>query len=306
VARTHLGWLGSHRRQRSPFVSHLATAQELSTARELATAPRARGLTTVDAAELVGAADVVDATALAAKPAGAKPAVVTELLEILLEQALAGADRGGLLSSAALGDAALDPATAVALDALAARLPMPAVDVELAVVALVAAGDAVHVDGGVALTASGRERAATAVRRHRLVERMLSDLIGLEWWKVHHEAVRFEGVISADVEAKLIEQLGDPGTCPHGNPIPGSDNQPAHPDAVLLADAPLGPVHVVRITETLEGDDEALQLLQNCGFLPGRDAEIKARKDGWVEVAGTVHDAAFPHHIAAHTYVAPR
>ena len=215
--------------------------------------------------------------------------VVTEVFEVLLERALADAD--------------LPPVT---LAELRGRIPVPAADVEAAVAHLVARADVRGVATGLELTDSGRERARTAVRRHRLVERMLADLVGLEWWKVHHEAARFDGVISADVEAKLIEQLGDPGTCPHGNPIPGSHNQPQHPDAVLLADAPVGPVHVVRITETLEGDDEALQLLQNCGFLPGRDAEIKDRRDGWVEVAGTVHDAAFPHHLASHTYVAPR
>jgi DtxR family Mn-dependent transcriptional regulator len=144
-----------------------------------------------------------------------------------------------------------------------------------------------------------------AVRRHRLTERLLADVIGLEWWKVHHEAERWEGVLSDDVEARLLELLDDPGTCPHGNPIPGSANQPHHTDALQLADAPVGPVHIVRITETLEGDDEALQLLQACGFVPGRDAEIKAIRGGWVEVAGTVHDAALPPHVAAHTYVAP-
>jgi DtxR family transcriptional regulator, Mn-dependent transcriptional regulator len=219
---------------------------------------------------------------------GAGP-IVTEVLEVLLERDLGGDD--------------LPPVTLVEL---VERIPVPATDVEAAVGHLGARADVELTATGIELTASGREHARTAVRRHRLVERMLADLVGLEWWKVHHEAARFDGVISADVEAKLIEQLGDPGTCPHGNPIPGSSNRLEHPDAVLLADAPVGPVHVVRITETLEGDDEALQLLQNCGFLPGRDAEVKDRRDGWVEVAGTVHDAAFPHHIAAHTYVAPR
>jgi DtxR family transcriptional regulator, Mn-dependent transcriptional regulator len=219
---------------------------------------------------------------------GAGP-VVTEVLEVLLERDLADGD--------------LPPVT---LGELLERIPVSAIDVEAAVAQLLDRRDARPVAAGIELTEGGRDHARTAVRRHRLVERMLADLIGLEWWKVHHEAARYDGVISADVEARLIEQLGDPGTCPHGNPIPGSRNQPRHPDAVLLADAPVGPVHVVRITETLEGDDEALQLLQNCGFLPGRDAEVKDRRDGWVEVAGTVHDAAFPHHIAAHTYVAPR
>ena len=60
------------------------------------------------------------------------------------------------------------------------------------------------------------------MRKHRLAERLLVDVIGLEWHKVHREAGRWEHVISDDVEARLVELLGDPATCPHGNPIPGS------------------------------------------------------------------------------------
>lgn len=219
-------------------------------------------------------------------PAPAAGGVVTEVLEVLLEQRVEGTGP-------------------IALEALAERIPLPAEAIRAAVDGLVDDGHATAGGDGAMLTDAGLDRAVVAVRRHRLTERLLSDVIGLEWWKVHHEAARFEGVVSDDVEARLVEVLGDPGTCPHGNPIPGSANQPSHPDALPLADAPVGPVHVVRITETLEGDDEALQLLQACGFVPGRDAEIKQRRDGWVEVAGTVRDAALPPHVAAHTHVAP-
>ena len=216
--------------------------------------------------------------------------LVTEVLEILLEHHELG--------------------TPVASSVIASRLPVDPALVDAAIVRLLEEGTAELVGDAsqeqLKLTVGGVERAVTAVRRHRLTERLLSDVIGLEWWKVHHEAERWEGVVSGDVEAKLIELLGDPGTCPHGNPIPGSRNAPAHPDAVLLADAPVGPVHVLRITETLEGDDEALQLLQNCGFMPGKDAEVQQVERGWVLVAGAHHDAALPPHVAAHTYVAPR
>src|SRR3954465_10025674 len=74
------------------------------------------------------------------------------------------------------------------------------------------------------LTTKGRELATTVVRRHRLAERLLVDVIGLEWEKVHREADRWEHAISTDVEEKLVLLLGDPATCPHGNPIPGSKN----------------------------------------------------------------------------------
>jgi DtxR family transcriptional regulator, Mn-dependent transcriptional regulator len=212
--------------------------------------------------------------------------LLTEVLEVLLEK-----DELGEL---------------VGPDELATRIPVADADVDVAIARLLADGTAQLAGDGIALSAAGRERAATAVRRHRLTERLLADVIGLEWWKVHHEAERWDGIMSDDVEARLKDLLGDPGTCPHGNPIPGSANQPTHPDAVRLEAAPSGPVLVVRITETLEGDDEALQLLQNCGFMPGRSCEVKEHRDGWVLVAGSVHDAALPSHVAAHTYVAPR
>ncbi len=212
--------------------------------------------------------------------------LLTEVLEVLLE-----ADELGQL---------------VGPQELAARIPVADADIDAAIARLLGDGTAQLAGDGIALSEAGRERATTAVRRHRLTERLLADVIGLEWWKVHHEAERWDGIMSDDVEARLLDLLGDPGTCPHGNPIPGSANQPSHPDAVRLEDAPSGPVLVVRITETLEGDDEALQLLQNCGFMPGRSCEIKERQDGWVLVAGSVHDAALPPHVAAHTYVAPR
>jgi DtxR family transcriptional regulator, Mn-dependent transcriptional regulator len=216
--------------------------------------------------------------------------LVTEVLEILLEQH--------------------ERAVPVAAATIMGRLPVDPALVDAAIVRLLEAGTAELVDHAdpacLRLSGPGVEVAVTAVRRHRLTERLLADVIGLEWWKVHHEAERWEGVVSGDVETRLIELLGDPGTCPHGNPIPGSRNAPEHPDAILLADAPVGPVHVLRITETLEGDDEALQLLQNCGFTPGKDAEVQRIERGWVQVAGAHHDAALPPHVAAHTYVAPR
>lgn len=216
--------------------------------------------------------------------------LVTEVLEILLEHH--------------------EQSAPVAASTIASRLPVDPALVDAAIVRLLEAGTAELVGdasrGALQLSGQGVEVAVTAVRRHRLTERLLSDVIGLEWWKVHHEAERWEGVVSGDVETRLIELLGDPGTCPHGNPIPGSRNAPEHPEAILLADAPVGPVHVLRITETLEGDDEALQLLQNCGFLPGKDAEVQRVERGWVQVAGARHDAALPPHVAAHTYVAPR
>ena len=77
-------------------------------------------------------------------------------------------------------------------------------------------------DHVILLTEDGRELAASVVRRHRLAERFLTDVLGLSWTEAHHEAGKWEHVISPAVESALDRLLGQPTTCPHGNPIPGS------------------------------------------------------------------------------------
>ena len=138
-----------------------------------------------------------------------------------------------------------------------------------------------------AASASPRRAAAlatTIVRRHRLAERLLVDVIGLEWEKVHREADRWEHAISADVEEKLVELLGDPATCPHGNPIPGSRDRYDTKPHVALADAAPGAGRVVRISEKLELDDDALALLASSDLIPGQRAEVTARGTDGVTV----------------------
>src|SRR4030088_1250194 len=75
----------------------------------------------------------------------------------------------------------------------------------------------VQIDGHVRLTAAGRKIARKLTLRHHLIERMLSELFGMEWWKVHDEAERLEHAVSPDFEAKLLAKLGKGGVCPHGN-----------------------------------------------------------------------------------------
>jgi DtxR family Mn-dependent transcriptional regulator len=141
----------------------------------------------------------------------------------------------------------------------------------------------------ISLTESGEEVATTVVRRHRLAERLLVDVIGLEWHKVHDEAGRWEHVISQDVEEKLIALLGDPGTCPHGNPIPGSANRPERP-AMRLADAPLGSIVTLRrIGELVEHDTDVLVLMDEMAFTPGASATIDSKlPDGRVVLAASL------------------
>ncbi|HEY1633589.1 MAG TPA: metal-dependent transcriptional regulator [Acidimicrobiales bacterium] len=147
----------------------------------------------------------------------------------------------------------------------------------------------------VALTAKGRSRAESVVRKHRLAERLLTDIIGLEWHKAHDEAGRWEHVISDEVEARLIDLLGHPQTCPHGNPIPGATGT-AHAQ-MALTDAELGAhVRLERVTEQVEIDLESLSYLSSHGFVPGTDAHVRAKEtDGSVtlvlddvETGGTI------------------
>ena len=136
------------------------------------------------------------------------------------------------------------------------------------------------------LTESGRSLAEKVVRKHRLAERLLVDVIGLEWHKVHREAGRWEHVISDDVEARLIELLGDPATCPHGNPIPGSHSPAPAVETRPLADVGEGEtVRLVRISEEVEMNLGSLELLDDGGFIPGAVARVTGRDpEGTVEV----------------------
>jgi DtxR family Mn-dependent transcriptional regulator len=136
------------------------------------------------------------------------------------------------------------------------------------------------------LTESGRTLAEKVVRKHRLAERLLVDVIGLEWHKVHREAGRWEHVISDDVEARLIELLGDPATCPHGNPIPGSGSPASTAPTRPLAEVGSGErIRLLRISEEVELTLGSLTMLGEGGFIPGVVATIGARdSDGNVEV----------------------
>lgn len=138
------------------------------------------------------------------------------------------------------------------------------------------------------LTAQGRKLAERVVRRHRLAERFLTDMLGLSWAIAHKEAGKWEHVISADVEAAIIRVLGDPTTCPHGNPIPGSNYEA--PDARALGELHVGDEFVVeRIPEELEFTPGLLEFLEGSEILPGRAGTITASSpDGTttVEIAG--------------------
>ncbi len=156
------------------------------------------------------------------------------------------------------------------------------------------------------LTTKGRGLATTIVRRHRLAERLLVDVIGLEWEKVHAEAARWEHAISADVEEKLVLLLDDPATCPHGNPIPGSLHAVPEPPTVALADAQVGPVTIARVSERLEMSDEALVLIAGAHLLPGCDATIVDLDADGVTVKTDTGEHRVPTRVAESLYVLAR
>ncbi len=134
----------------------------------------------------------------------------------------------------------------------------------------------VELDGRkeVSLTAAGLEGAESIMRRHRLTERLLIDILGLEWAEAHEEAHSIEHAISARVEQRIRDILHNPATCPHGNPIPGAVAAPA-PPTYPLSDARPGETLVVDgINEEAEEDPELMRFLQRNGIVPGARLQV--------------------------------
>jgi DtxR family Mn-dependent transcriptional regulator len=148
------------------------------------------------------------------------------------------------------------------------------------------------------LTDHGRELAIAVMRKHRLAERLLVDVIGLEWEQVHSEACRWEHVMSEAVERKLVKLLGHPTTSPYGNPIPGLDKlgegepaPPAEADLVRVDDVARrggGKVEIRRIAEHVQMDPDLMAELKSVGLLPGQTVSVGPSKgDGNnIEVSG--------------------
>jgi DtxR family transcriptional regulator, Mn-dependent transcriptional regulator len=143
----------------------------------------------------------------------------------------------------------------------------------------------VQLDGSVInLTADGRRLAEQVVRRHRLAERLLTDILGLSWADAHIEAGKWEHVISEPVERAINRLLDNPTTCPHGNPIPGSAY--TETAAVPLNGLDVGSVFTItRIPEELEFAPGVLDFLEENTVLPGRNGVLTATSpDGSVTV----------------------
>ncbi len=181
-------------------------------------------------------------------------------------------------------------------------------------------------DRQLALTETGRTLAVRVMRKHRLAECLLVDVIGLPWEDVHIEACRWEHVISDSVERRLVELLEYPVACPHGNIIPGLAELGVPEDASQRA-AQARDVGVVamtkialrggqavvvrRISEQIQSDAELMLRLKNIGIQPGREVLLAAGDDGIRVTSGDMVGGAdedalgseIPRQVAAHVFV---
>ncbi|EGD41098.1 metal-dependent transcriptional regulator [Nocardioides sp. WG-D5] len=140
------------------------------------------------------------------------------------------------------------------------------------------------------LTDEGLRLATRVMRKHRLAERLLTDVIGLDWELVHEEACRWEHVMSDTVEKRLLDLLGDPTESPYGNPIPGLDElggKPADEDFMAgvqsltaAAGSERATVLVRRISEEMQKDESLMSALRRVGAIPDQTVAIKATPDG--------------------------
>ena len=165
------------------------------------------------------------------------------------------------------------------------------------------------------LTETGRRRATGVMRKHRLAERLLSDVIGLDWAYVHDEACRWEHVMSERVERRLYELLGKPSDSPYGNPIPGLaaiggvESELFTDGVVTLLSAmatytPGSLVTLARLAEPIQVDPELLTQLDEGGLRPGARLSLES-VGGYVSVRvpGVEGALELPPEVASHVFV---
>jgi DtxR family Mn-dependent transcriptional regulator len=168
------------------------------------------------------------------------------------------------------------------------------------------------------LTDEGRRLATRVMRKHRLAECLLVDVIGLEWEQVHAEACRWEHVMSEAVERRVLELLRHPTESPYGNPIPGleelgeqagaesflDDSMVSLTDLGASSDAKT--VVVRRIGEPIQMDSQLMYTLRRAGVQPGAVVSVNAGATGGVQVGSSGEAAELDADIAAHVFVARR
>ncbi len=144
---------------------------------------------------------------------------------------------------------------------------------------------AVRQDGKIMLTAEGRDIARRTAMRHHLIERMLHEVFGMAWWKVHDEAERLEHAVSGDFEELLSRKLGSTGSCPHGNAAtPEPPNTKRKRGLLPLSETLPGTRYAVQ--SVYERDRKLLEFLEQKGIRPGTSLSVQARNyDGTVSLA---------------------
>jgi len=162
------------------------------------------------------------------------------------------------------------------------------------------------------LTEDGERLAIRVMRKHRLAERLLTDVIGLDWELVHEEACRWEHVMSETVERRLMKLLDHPTESPYGNPIPGLDELGEHAASeTFMADVePLSKAAgaesaravVRRISEEMQKDDALMSAMRRVGALPDKTITIQATADGVLVGSGGETAEIFPE-AADHIFV---
>ena len=154
------------------------------------------------------------------------------------------------------------------------------------------------------LTGAGRTYATSMLRRHRLAEVLLVEVLKVPWPQLHEEACRLEHAISDNLERHLVELLGDPGTCPHGSPIPGSANIVETGPLQKLSSVPVGGSCIVRrIDEHLQTLVERMVELETARLLPGQVVVVDEREDGQVLLSVDGASVRVDALVAAEVYV---
>jgi DtxR family transcriptional regulator, Mn-dependent transcriptional regulator len=160
------------------------------------------------------------------------------------------------------------------------------------------------------LSEAGRHEAVSVMRKHRLAERLLADVIGLDWEDVHIEACRWEHVMSEAVERRIVAMLDRPLVCPHGNPIPGlaelgiapatSDEFAELVSLTAAAQTDAAEVTIDRISEQLQPDAEVMHRLTRADLRPGRRVHVLARGrdvEVWTDGERTAIEAGISDHV---------
>lgn len=155
------------------------------------------------------------------------------------------------------------------------RLGLAAATVSEGIKRLVADGYVTVDHRDISLTEEGRRMAATLVRRHRLAERMLTDILGIPWHLCHEQAEDWEKVMTTEVEEAILAKLEGEATCPHGNPIPGAPSSIRWSDLKPVADMSAGETaRLTRLLEDIELDGEVLRYLEDHKLMPGHDITL--------------------------------